>query len=341
MTHSETSARPPAPGETTDVFISYAHRDHDFVSRLDASLRAGGRSTWVDWEGIPPSAEWMAEIERAIVHTQAFLFVVSRHSAASAICRAEADIAVRHHKKLIPVVAETVEPQLLPPEVAARQWIDAGPTRDFAAAVLRILATVDTDLDWIRIHTRLLQEATRWQADRTSTSLLDGRELADAETWLAAGATHESQPTADQVAFIEASRWAAGAVQARQHYERSFGLATAGRPQAAAAELLRAVEVAPRTADPTGNSAGDWASHAWTAYRYPDAERGHLRGRLTAVGPVSGLAFDGRAELAAVAGMTGGVRIWDLARLEVVATEHPAGNGIGRRNGARVRHRVR
>ncbi len=49
----------PAPG--SDVFISYSRRDRGAVERLTASLEARGRSAWVDFADIPPTAEWMAD----------------------------------------------------------------------------------------------------------------------------------------------------------------------------------------------------------------------------------------------------------------------------------------
>ena len=42
-----------------DFFISYARQDRDLVRRLHDALTDRGRDTWVDWEGIPPTAEWM------------------------------------------------------------------------------------------------------------------------------------------------------------------------------------------------------------------------------------------------------------------------------------------
>jgi hypothetical protein len=49
-----------------DVFISYSRRDKEFVRSLQAALEKEGREAWVDWEDIPPTADWMAEIHAAI-----------------------------------------------------------------------------------------------------------------------------------------------------------------------------------------------------------------------------------------------------------------------------------
>ena len=306
-----------APGEATDVFVSYAHEDRDFVVKVHQALRGRGRTAWVDWDGIPPSAEWMTEIENAIIRAQAYVFVVSLQSASSPVCATEAGIAARHNKKVIPVVAEAVDPARLPPVVAARQWIDAEPARDFTAVIDALVSAIDTDLEWIGIHTRLLYQAVRWTADSEQTSLLQGHELEQAEAWLKAAGTHEAQPTPEQMAFIAASRWNAALIRARRHYERSFELSGAGRRQAAAAHLLRAVELAPPGGAPEGFPASlrtpDWGEEAWTAYRYVDAERGRIRGRLHVPGAVSCIAVDADGPVAVIGSVVGSIELWDLA----------------------------
>jgi hypothetical protein len=47
----------------TDVFVSYSPKDKVFVERLRSALTAPQRETWVDWEGIPCSAEWWEKSE--------------------------------------------------------------------------------------------------------------------------------------------------------------------------------------------------------------------------------------------------------------------------------------
>jgi hypothetical protein len=40
------------------VFISYSREDQEYVRRLYRALATAHRDAWVDWEGIPPTAEW-------------------------------------------------------------------------------------------------------------------------------------------------------------------------------------------------------------------------------------------------------------------------------------------
>jgi hypothetical protein len=59
------------------TFISYSRRDVEFVRLLRKALEDAKEETWVDWSGIPPTAEFAREIERAIEAADNFVFVIS------------------------------------------------------------------------------------------------------------------------------------------------------------------------------------------------------------------------------------------------------------------------
>lgn len=49
-----------------DLFFSYSRSNAPFVRRLHVSLNEAQKDVWVDWEDIPPTAEWLEEIFAAI-----------------------------------------------------------------------------------------------------------------------------------------------------------------------------------------------------------------------------------------------------------------------------------
>ena len=59
------------------VFISYSRADRDFVHRLHEALASRGYDVWVDWEDIPPSAEWLAEIRSGVLSADGVIYVLS------------------------------------------------------------------------------------------------------------------------------------------------------------------------------------------------------------------------------------------------------------------------
>ena len=188
------------------IFISYSRLDTDFVRRLHAGIVAHGRETWVDWEGIPPTADWMREIHAAIDAAEAVAFVLSPDSIRSAVCLKELEHASAQNKRLIPLVCRAVDPGETPPALARLNWVFFTGD-DFDKALHTLLSAVDTDLDWVQAHTRLLVRSTEWQRKAREPSLaLRGADLKAAEQWLTEGPKKSPPPTELQTRYIIESR---------------------------------------------------------------------------------------------------------------------------------------
>ena len=203
---------PSAPDKTasqrSDVFISYSRKDREFVLRLEEALESRGRETWVDWQGIRPAEEFLQAIFPAIEGTDTFVFVLSPDSVTSEICGKELAHAVSHNKRMIPIIAREVDAKAVPEPLAKLNWVFARDADSFEAATDFLISALDTDLGWVRAHTRLLTRAIEWEAKAKSNSfVLRGEDLRAAEQWLAqAGTEKERQPTALQTEYIIASR---------------------------------------------------------------------------------------------------------------------------------------
>jgi hypothetical protein len=190
-----------------DVFISYAREDKDFVERLQKALKKDGREAWVDSEGILPSAEWLPEIFHAIEAAQAVLLVISPHSAASKVCSEEVAYATSQGKRIIPILRYEVDENLLPKPVRDRQWIFCRETDDFNSAIAALNSAIDTDLEWVRSHTRLLTHAIEWDKHNRDPSFgLRGSDLREAETFLTTKDLNEPRLLPLQIEYILSSR---------------------------------------------------------------------------------------------------------------------------------------
>src|SRR5947208_1561428 len=194
-----------------DIFISYAREDRDFGHRLDESLKSRGRETWVDWEGIRPTEEFMQAIYGAIEGADTFVFVLTPDSVASVVCGREIEHAAAHHKRMVPIVAQDVNAETVPEPLGKLNWIFCREGDDFEKATDTLISALETDLNWVHAHTRLLTRAIEWNANgRNNSFVLRGDDLRSAEQWLAeAGAEKDRQPTALQTEYIIAGRKAA------------------------------------------------------------------------------------------------------------------------------------
>jgi hypothetical protein len=207
---------PAAPGNQQvprpqEVFISYSRKDKEFVRRLHEALSRRDREAWIDWEDIRPTEEFMQAIYGAIEGSDTFIFVLTPDSVASITCGHEIAHAAAHNKRMVPIVAREVNADTVPEALAKLNWIFCRDGDDFEKATDTLISALDTDLNWVHAHTRLLMRAIEWNANGKSKSfVLRGEDLRSAEQWLAqAGAEKERQPTALQTEYIIASRKAA------------------------------------------------------------------------------------------------------------------------------------
>ncbi|MGH3815997.1 MAG: toll/interleukin-1 receptor domain-containing protein, partial [Pseudonocardiaceae bacterium] len=193
-----------------DVFLSYAREDLLFVRRLTAALQARDRDVWVDLDDIIPSARWMEEIRSGITGADAVVFVLTPDSVVSEVCRVELDYAAEVSKRLVPIVAGETSAGSVPLALAELNWLSFLDDIDFEVAVDRLIEVLDTDIDRVHLHTRLLTQAREWETRaRDRGLLLRGGELKEAETWLADQTGRKPAASPAQAQLILASRRAA------------------------------------------------------------------------------------------------------------------------------------
>ena len=191
-----------------DVFVSYSRRDSEFVRRLAESVVARGKEVWVDTEGIADGEVFPEAIKRAIEQSDAFLFVITPASVASAYCEHEVEYARELQKRIVPVLRDAVGDEQLPVEIRERNWIPFTEADEFEASLARLVTALDTDLEAAKAHTRWLVKALEWETERRDRSfLLRGSELKAAEAWLAASPEDaDPAPTPLQREYLLASR---------------------------------------------------------------------------------------------------------------------------------------
>jgi WD40 repeat protein len=204
---------PPTPeAGRHDAFISYAREDKAFVADvLCPALRRRGKNVWVDLTDIPPAADWRERIRLGIEASKAFVFVLSPESARSPECARECRQAVEMHKRLVPALYRDVDPGEVPREVRAPNWVPLADGEQFERQLDTLVYALEADLDWRDAHARLAVRAREWEeADRDRSYLLRGRDLREAQAWLAGAEGHREAPTDLQVEYVESSGKHAG-----------------------------------------------------------------------------------------------------------------------------------
>lgn len=200
----------------TDVMISYSRKDIEFARRLQTALTTDKRDVWIDWEDIPKTADWWNEIKDGIEKADNFLYIISPDSVNSEVCSREIDHAINLKKRLIPVLyREIIDAETkakMSPALNAHNWVFARSTDDFDTAYKQIVSAMDTDLDYVRTHTRLLTRALEWdRANRDKSFLLTGSDLETASNWLTGSTGKKPAPDNFHQQYIGESQRVAGA----------------------------------------------------------------------------------------------------------------------------------
>ena len=200
------------------VFISYSRRDLAFVDRLQSTLRERGIAASVDRTDIAKGEEWWKRIQQLITEADTIVFVLSPASAGSEICQQEVDFAETLRKRIVPIVAEDVSGLEVPDALARLNYVffipnnSAGATGIFEDALDDLGRTLETDVPWIREHTRVGGLAQRWQGHAGGQGwdlLLRGAELEAAERWMASRPVKAPDLSDAHIAFLTESRRAA------------------------------------------------------------------------------------------------------------------------------------
>ena len=195
----------------SDVFLSYARENKDFAQRLCRALMSRDKDVWVDWQDIPPTADWLAEVERGIESADTFLFfpVLTPDSLESEVCSHEIHFATRLNKRIVPVVHEDATGARYPRRSHGRTGSRSGARRTSSTASARCSRPwTPTSSGCELTPGSSSRPAAGKPAAATAARSCEGSELDAAEAWLG-NETEESYLSLMQVRNGPSS-WPAG-----------------------------------------------------------------------------------------------------------------------------------
>lgn len=88
---------------SSKVFISYAHKDEEFIHKLALDLEDRKVPVWVDHGDLHGGMDWESEIKNNIRGCQVFILMISPRSMASQYVMKEIDWALEYGKPIVPL----------------------------------------------------------------------------------------------------------------------------------------------------------------------------------------------------------------------------------------------
>ncbi|HEY42547.1 MAG TPA: TIR domain-containing protein, partial [Anaerolineae bacterium] len=196
----------------------------------------------VPLRGIPAGSEWWHEIEQGIEAADNFVFIISPQSVISPYCNAEIAHAVEHSKRKIPIMlygedeasalAEITQAinaipdeELIPeaifiPErdlkklvhrnwqrISAVQYIPFKSHDDWLKPTRELLSALEQDIERVRALNELQRNAATWeQQERSSSFLLRGEALKEAEALISESVGQDPEPSPLQLEYVAFGR---------------------------------------------------------------------------------------------------------------------------------------
>ncbi|NEP12331.1 MAG: toll/interleukin-1 receptor domain-containing protein, partial [Symploca sp. SIO2C1] len=208
-----------------DAFISYGRADSKaFATKLQAHLDEQGFKIWFDFNDIPLGVDFQNQIDDGIEKSHQFLFIIAPHSINSPYCRKEIELAIKCHKRIIPLlhveqISQETWQQRNPngtveeweaykvkglhssfpnmhPSIGKINWVYFREgIDDFDKSLADLINLLNYHADYVEQHTQFLVKALEWERHQRQTRyLLTGEERQQATSWLKIHFKNEQSP---------------------------------------------------------------------------------------------------------------------------------------------------
>ncbi len=188
----------------TQVFICHDEEDGSARDKLVRGLQRKGITTWTNQTDIPSGREFQEEIARGIEGADNFVYLLSDNSVDCFWCKRELNHALKYHKRIIPLLIESLPVDTIPVEIKGLEFIDDTQGDNYD----RLIKVLKEEANYYERHKILLVKAIKWlKQNRNRSLLLRGYNLQHFEAWLKMGAARSLHPPLPlQYEFIAASQ---------------------------------------------------------------------------------------------------------------------------------------
>ena len=185
------------------VFISYSRKDIEIADWLWDNLKSRGYEAALDRHDILPGEEWQNRLSGLIQSADAVVFCASPDFLTSQVCGWEIGEATRQGKRLLPVIIVETELSAVPQQLRRLNFIFMRHATERADALQTLAQAINTDIGWVRDHTRYGELAQRWSTGNNSRDLLiRGSALEAMQKWIKASSEDKPNVTDDVRRFL-------------------------------------------------------------------------------------------------------------------------------------------
>ncbi|MBD2290667.1 TIR domain-containing protein [Microcystis wesenbergii FACHB-1317] len=194
----------------TQVFLSSSEKDNAIKEKIRKTLMREGFTVWTNQTDIKTGTAFQEQINKGIEGADNFVYLISPEALQSSYCYLELAHAFATNKRIIPLLIEKTDIELIPSQLQKLQFIDLTEYEDrekYRSSIDKLLKELNSDVAYHESHKVLLVKALKWQQQTHNPSvLLRGYNLQHFEAWLkVAKQRKESPPLPLQEEFIIAS----------------------------------------------------------------------------------------------------------------------------------------
>ncbi len=159
----------------TQVFLAASDEDNEIKEKIGYTLMGEGLTTWTNQTDIKTGTAFETEIKLGIERADNFVYLISANTLRSHYCQQEFIYALANNKRIIPLLIEETDIQLMPAELQQLQFIDltnAENETKYRQGVDKLLKELKTDRYYYENHKLLLVKALKWQRQNHNPSIL-------------------------------------------------------------------------------------------------------------------------------------------------------------------------
>ncbi|MDJ0900539.1 MAG: TIR domain-containing protein, partial [Xenococcus sp. MO_188.B8] len=182
----------------TQVFLSASDQDNSIKEKIGKTLMRECFTIWTNQRDIKTGTDFEKEIQKGIEGADNFVYFISPDTLASQYCQQEFAYAAANNKRIIPLLVQETDLQLIPSQLQELQRIDITGSEDeekYRHDIDKLLKALKSESNYYEKHKLLLVKALKWHKNNRNLSfLLRGYNLQHFESWLKVAQQRQDYP---------------------------------------------------------------------------------------------------------------------------------------------------